>query len=67
MLLCHWYDNTPSPVDATDSVKAAGSPPGHIVWEAATVPPVTILTVIVTQLLLAVQGTPLSVLVVTLR
>ena len=31
VLLCHWYVNTPSPVDATDSVKAAGSPPEHIV------------------------------------
>ena len=67
VLLCHWYDNTPSPVAATDSVKAAGSPPEQIVWEAATVPPVTILTVTVIQLLLAVHGTPLSVLVVTLR
>ena len=44
VLLCHWYDNTPSPVDATDSVNAAGSPPEQTVWSDPTVPPVTLLT-----------------------
>ena len=66
VLLCHWYDNTPSPVDATDSVNAAGSPPEQIVWSDPTVPPVTLFIVTVIQLLLAVQGIVLSVLIVIL-
>ena len=65
VLLCHMYVNA-VPVDATLCVNAAGSPAEQIVWSDPTVPPVTIFTVTVMQLLLAVQGTVLSVLIVTL-
>ena len=65
VLLCHLYANA-VPVEATLSVNAAGSPPEQIVWSDPTVPPVTLFTVTVIQLLLAGHCTPFCVLIVTL-
>ena len=51
-------------MEATLSVKPAGSPPLHIVCEATTVPPDIELIVTTISLLVAVQDIPLKVLVV---
>ena len=64
MLCFQAYVNVPKPVELTLSVNAAGSPPLHIVWELAMVPPVKVFTVTMISLLFAVQDTPLAVLVV---